>query len=59
MNLHLEHVSPLGLVAQSAHLMLIGYSLAGFACVQVVKPCQKALACLDGVKLDVLDGRAP
>lgn len=37
-------------MAQSTFLMHVGYSLAGFACVEIVKPCQKALACSGGAR---------
>jgi len=49
-------VSPAGLMARATFLMHVGYSLAGFACAEVVKPCQRALACSDGARLDAIGG---
>lgn len=39
--------------------MRVGYSLAGLACAESAKPCQKALACLDGARLGALGGWRP
>lgn len=41
-------------MAPSTFLMCVGYSLAGLACTESVKSCQKALACSDGARLDAL-----